>query len=104
MIRAAEAIYRLVRVADHAKIGAARSQEAQQPMLRRVHILVFVHRDPAKACLDRSQNGRIGLQQLDGAQDQIIKIERVGLRQSGVIALPEVNLALRDGPGRGGRS
>ena len=73
----AEAVDGLIRVADDAEIGPARGQQPQQLILPLVQVLIFVHRDPTVAGLQRLQDLLVFLQQAHGLEDEVVEVEGV---------------------------
>ena len=86
----AEAVDRLVGIADDAEIRAAGCQQPQQAILGLVHILVFVHRDPAIARLDGRQHVGMRFEEADGQQDQVVEVDGVARTEGGGVAFVDV--------------
>ena len=80
-IGAAETVDRLVVVADDAEVAVAGRQQADQPVLGVVGVLVLVDQDIAEALLIVSQDIRIVGQQTDGLEEDVVKIHAVALFQ-----------------------
>ena len=72
-----EFVNRLVVIPDHTKILIFPRQNANQPKLHRIGILILVHHDVTETFLIIFQNIRLCLQQLNGLHQQIIKIQRI---------------------------
>ena len=76
---AAEFVDALVVIAHHTQVAMAAGQKADQQVLGMVGILILIHHDVAVAPLVFLQHLRELLEQPDGKQDDIVKIEGVGL-------------------------
>ena len=61
-------------------------EQAQQAVLRRVDVLVLVHRDPAVARLGRGQHVGVFFQEADGQEDQVVEIDGIAGAERGVVA------------------
>ena len=81
-IRAAPAIDGLVVVAHHAQVAAFTGNQAHQLILGVVGILIFIHMHILKAALIVFQHRRMLHKQLQGFDQQIVKIQRVGGAQA----------------------
>ena len=77
-IRAAPAIDGLIVVAHHAQVAAFTGNQAHQLILGVVGILIFIHMHILKAALIVFQHRRMLHKQLQGFDQQIVKIQRVG--------------------------
>ena len=76
-----EAVDGLVVVAYDAQIPVLAGQQADQFELGVVGVLVLVHHDIAEAVLVRGQNLVVGVEQLHGLHQKVVKIQRVVLFQ-----------------------
>ena len=76
-IRPPEFINRLVIISHHTQILIFGGKQADQPKLRRICILVFIHHNILKTLLICVQNIRIHLKQFHRLDNQIIKIQCV---------------------------
>ena len=81
-IRAAPAIDGLVVIAHHAQVAAFAGNQAYQLILGVVGILIFIHMHILKAALIVFQHRRMLHKQLQGFDQQIVKIQRVGGAQA----------------------
>ena len=95
--RAAEAVDALVVVAHHAEIPVPARQQGGQQILQIVRVLILVHQDVAEFPLIEIPHLLVFLQELHGQQDDIVKIQRVGLAQPALV----VAVAKVDDPGAG---
>ena len=80
-VGAAPAVDGLILVADDAEIGLGAGQQAQQIVLHAVGVLIFVDVQIAEALLPGGARVVEAAQHFDGAQQQIVEIERAGLAQ-----------------------
>ena len=85
-VSAAEAVDCLVGVADDAQVGSAGRQQFEEARLSRVDILVLVHGNPAVSGAEHRPRGGAPGQKLDAAGDQVVKVERVGRRERGIVS------------------
>ena len=77
----AEAVDRLVVVADHGHVAVRRREQLDEPVLRGVGVLVLVDEQRAEAM--RQPLADLGeLEQPDGPRDQVVEVERVRLARS----------------------
>ena len=75
---ARERVDRLVLVADDADVAPVAQPQLEQPLLHRVRVLVLVHAEPALASADGLGCLRVGLEDLDGLDEQVIEIDPAG--------------------------
>ena len=78
-VRAAEAVDRLVVVADHADVALLACEQLQQPVLRVVGVLVLVDQDPAEGLPVALCNVGEQLQHVHRPEQQVVEVERVHL-------------------------
>ena len=83
---APELVDALVVIADHTKIAMGSGQQADQQILGVVGILVLIHHDVPVAALVLLQHLRELLEQPDRQQDDVIKIQGVGVFQHLLVA------------------
>ena len=82
---AAEAVDRLVVVADHGHVAVLLHQQPQQHPLGEVGVLVLVHEHVAEARGGALAHVRLLVQQAEGAQDQVAEVERPALAEQAVV-------------------
>ena len=95
-IGAAPAVDGLVFVADDAEIGIFAGQQPQQVVLHAVGVLIFVHVNVAEALLPGGARVVETAQHLDGAQQQIVEIERAGLAQNVLVGRINARAVMRE--------
>ena len=86
-VGAAEAIDRLVGIADDAKICRGRREQFQQAILLLVDILEFVDRDPSPAVAITRGESWILRQSADGKRDEIVEIDPAAHRERAAVGL-----------------
>ncbi len=74
---AAPAVDRLVVVADRGERRGVAHQRAQQPILRRIGVLVFVDEHVRALGLPARARVRVALEQLDDAHDEVVEVHRL---------------------------
>ena len=72
---AGERVDRLVLVADDAQVARLAEPQLEQPLLERVRVLVLVDAEPALARADRRGRLRVGLEQVDGLDQQVVEVD-----------------------------
>ena len=85
-----EAVDRLVVVSDYAEISVFSGEETDQLKLRVVGILILVDHDIAETVLIRTKHLVVGVEQLHGQHEQVVKVHRVVLAQSPLILVISV--------------
>ena len=101
----AEAVDRLVLVADDHQVAVLGGEQLQQAVLGVVGVLVLVDEDVAEGAAPALARLLEVLQQLDRADQQVVEVERVGLQHALLVALdrPRRRLPRRRCPGPGRR-
>ena len=89
-VGAAPAIDGLILVSDDADIVVRACEVPDQPVLHPVGILVFVHHDVLETRAVLLGCGGEFIEQLNRLDQQIVKIERVGLTQAFFIRVEDV--------------
>ena len=89
-LRAAEAIDRLVRIADDADVAVGRRKLAQQVVLHAVGVLELVDEDPREAFAILLGDGRVLLQQLQEVEQQVVEVHRAELLHALVVWPPHL--------------
>ena len=84
-VGAAEAVDRLIGIADDAEIAVGRREQGQQAILLLVDVLEFVDRDPAEAIAVERGQRRIRRQGADRQRDEIVEVDPVALRERAAI-------------------
>ena len=84
-VRPAEAVDRLVGIADHAEVRARGRQDLDQGVLESVNILILVDRDPAEALPVPLREVRPRPQQRQGFQEKVVEIEQISFPQGRLI-------------------
>jgi hypothetical protein len=77
-IRAAPFVDRLVGIADDAKVAVHAGQERDEQVLRAVRVLVLVDHHVLELAAVALPHGRALVEELDGLEQQIVEVERVG--------------------------
>ena len=83
----AEAVDRLVRVADGADVPVLAGEQLQQPVLRVVRVLVLVDEDVAERLAPALERLGEALQHLDGQHQQVVEVDRVRGVQAPLVQL-----------------
>ena len=86
-IGAPEAVDGLVVVTDHAEVAVPGCQKTDQLELGVVGILVLIHHDIAEAVLVVLQHFRMGVEQVHGLHQKVVKIQGVVLLQDFLVFL-----------------
>ena len=77
---AGERVDRLVLVADDAHVGALPGPQLEQSLLEQVRVLVLVDAEPALAGADGLGGLGVGLEQVDGLDEQVVEVDSAGAR------------------------
>ena len=80
-IGAAKAVDTLVVIAHHADIAVSPRQQAGQQILQMIGILIFVHQHITELPLIVLAHLRMALQQLHRQQNDVVKVQCVGIPQ-----------------------
>ena len=80
-VGAAEAVDGLIRIPDRGQPGAVAGDHAEQVVLHRVDVLVFVHADLRPAGAQPGRDGRIVVEQGRGHLHQAVEVHQVAGRQ-----------------------
>ena len=96
-VGAAPLVDRLVGVADDAQVAVPVGQEPDEPVLRRVGVLVLVDHDEPEALAVAAPARLVGLEQLLRLQQEVVEVEGVGLGQGAPV--PVVDLGRELAPG-----
>ena len=81
----AEAVDRLILVADHRQVPVLSGEQLQQPVLRVVGVLVLVDQDPAEALAVAAADVLEELQHVDGAHQEVVEVHRVGVQHPALV-------------------
>ena len=92
--RTAEFVDRLIVVADDADIFVSAREQRRQLVLQLVRVLILVDHDVVELLLVIGPHVLEGLEQLDGLEDDVVKVERVRLVQTLVVFLVELRDAV----------
>ena len=77
---AGERVDRLVLVADDAHVLAVARPQLEQALLEQVRVLVLVDAEPALAGADGLGGVGVGLEQVDGLDEQVVEVDAPGAR------------------------
>ena len=75
----------LVVVADHAEVPVALRQQAQQPVLDAIGVLVLVDEDVTEAILILGEHGRMVAEEHDRAHEQIVEVQGAALVEPALV-------------------
>ena len=89
-VGAPEPVDRLVVVAHHAHVALLAGEQLQQPVLRVVGVLVLVHQDPAERVAVALGDVVEQLEQVHGAEQQVVEVHRVHLVDALLVQLVHV--------------
>src|SRR4029077_19536727 len=78
-VGAAEAVDRLVGIADGAEIGAGGSEDPEERGLERIDVLVLVDRDPGEAPAVALGAVGLRLEQRQGLEEEIVEVDKTPL-------------------------
>ena len=89
-VRAAEAVDRLIFVADHQRLRCSPAMQLQQPVLRVVGVLVLVDEHVAEGAGVAGADLREQLEDVDRADEQVVEVHRVHAVDLALVELVDV--------------
>ncbi len=81
----AKRVDRLGIVSDDRQVAVPAREELEQPVLGAVGVLVLVHQDPAEALLVAAPDVLEQLEHVDGPQQQVVEVHRVGFQHPALV-------------------